>query len=214
MKRSQGDPCRNSVNDGKELVLLIIHVDDGFIVGNDKKIMNKILEMVKKKYDMEIKKGSYYLKKEIKVSKSGILISQKEYIRNKVEEFREESANPENLPMEPGFSALKGKVDLKLPYKEIIGSLIYVMSQTRPDITFSTALLSRYMNSYTADNWKAAKRILRYLGSTKELGLFYSKGEGKVNVTAYVDADFSQCKETRKSVTGYVVKLGNCTIAW
>jgi len=196
-----------SVNDGKRFVLLIIHVDDGFIVGNDKKIMNKILEMVKKKYDMEIKKGSYYLKKEIKVSKSGILISQKEYIRNKVEEFGEESANPENLPMEPGFSALKGKGDPKLPYKEIIGSLIYVMSQTRPDITFSTGLLSRYMDSYTSEHWKAAKRILRYLGSTKDLGLFYTKGEGKVKLTAYVDADFSQCKETRKSVTGYIVKL-------
>ena len=42
----------------------------------------------------------------------------------------------------------------------------------------------------------------------------YTKGKGKVILMAYVDADFAQCKETRKSVTGYVVKLGECTIAW
>jgi hypothetical protein len=144
------------------------------------------------------------------------LIRQKPYIERKIIEFGLQESNGSELPMEKGFHAERnqGEMDKRIPYKQILGSLIYAMSQSRPDIAFSVGFLSRYMDGYSNAHWEGAKRVLKYLGMTKDFWLRYEQGNGEVTLSAYVDADFGGCKETRKSTTGFVIMLGNGAVMW
>ena len=94
------------------------------------------------------------------------MIRQKPYIERKIIEFGLQESNGSELPMEKGFHAERnqGEMDKRIPYKQILGSLIYAMSQSRPDIAFSVGFLSRYMDGYSNAHWEGAKRVLKYLG--------------------------------------------------
>lgn len=95
-------------------------------------------------------------------------------------------------------------------YQELIGSLMYLAVGTRPDIMFAVNFLSRFNNNNSTQHWSAAKRILRYLQGTKGVGLKYIKGNKSLE--GFVDADWGQCLQDRKSYTGFL--LSDCAISW
>ncbi len=61
-----------------------------------------------------------------------------------------------------------------VPYRQAIGSLLYLANGTRPDIAFAVNLLSRKQSSFTLDDWFKVKRVIRYLNATSNFGLKYS----------------------------------------
>lgn len=84
---------------------------------------------------------------------------------------------------------------------------MYAMICSRPDLSFATSLVSRYMSQPGKNNWESLKWILRYLKDTTKLGLVYEKsGENADGVIGYVDADYVGCVDTRSSLTGYAFK--------
>jgi hypothetical protein len=100
-----------------------------------------------------------------------------------------------------------------VPYKSIIGSLMYLMVSTRPDIASAVGLLSRFLENPGRTHYEAAKRLLRYVSKTRNMGLmFYS--HGVIEVAGYCDSDWGGCPDTRRSTTGYVFKLGGAAITW
>lgn len=100
----------------------------------------------------------------------------------------------------------------KIPYQEAIGSLLYLVQTTRPDIAYATNVLSRYCNNYTINHWKSVKRIFRYLKGTDELKLTY-RMNGNEEVIGYCDADWAG-NEERTSTSGYVFILQDGAISW
>ena len=99
----------------------------------------------------------------------------------------------------------------KAPYREAIGSLLYLAGATRPDISYAVIYLSRKQRSPTKNDWKDVKRILRYLRGTSDLGLtFRAKGD---KLEAFTDASFRDCEDST-STSGYIIKLYEDTIAW
>jgi len=94
--------------------------------------------------------------------------------------------------------------DASLPYRELMGALMYLAVCTRPDISFAVSYLSQFCQRFRRQHWVAAKRVLRYLKETKDL--VYRK-TGKP-ISGYVDADWANCTEDRRSYTGYVFVLG------
>ncbi|XP_037297397.1 secreted RxLR effector protein 161-like [Manduca sexta] len=98
------------------------------------------------------------------------------------------------------------------PYRELIGSLMYLSVATRPDITNSVVKLAQFCNNPKQEDWIAAKRILRYLKGTINYGLVYKKtGEF---VKGYCDADWGSCSINRRSFSGYVFILAGAGITW
>ncbi|XP_042950035.1 secreted RxLR effector protein 161-like [Carya illinoinensis] len=97
-------------------------------------------------------------------------------------------------------------------YRSIIGNLQY-LSLTRPDISFSVNKACQFMHEPKLSHWLAVKRILRYLKSTINYGLFFSK-QSSFNLHAYSDADWVGCPDDRKSTRGYCILLGNHPISW
>ena len=62
---------------------------------------------------------------------------------------------------------------LRVPYASVVGSLMYAMMCTRPDIWFAVGLVSRYQSNLIREHWKAIKRIMRYLKGTMNYCLVY-----------------------------------------
>lgn len=88
-------------------------------------------------------------------------------------------------------------------FKELVGSLLYIATCTRPDISHTVSLASR-TSEPTQAHWTALKRILRYLKGSKNLGISYTKhAEG--DLTGFSDADYANDEETRKSNSGLCI---------
>jgi len=100
-------------------------------------------------------------------------------------------------------------------YRSIIGSLMYLMIATRPDLANSVGIVSRYLANPSEEHLTAAKRILRYVRGTKDYTLTLGPStEGSFDLHRYADADWGNDVDTRKSTTGYVFYVGSGAISW
>ena len=100
----------------------------------------------------------------------------------------------------------------KVPYASTIGSLMYVMVCTRPDIAQAVGAVSRYMNNPGKLHWEEVKWILRYLRGTTGKALCFKGGD--TILTGYVDADLAGNVDIRRSTIGYVYTLGGTAVSW
>lgn len=96
-------------------------------------------------------------------------------------------------------------------YQRVVGSLMYAMVATRPDIGFAVGALSRYLANPGPEHWTAAKRVLRYLAGTANKALTF--GGGSLELVGYTDADFAP-PPTRQSTSGYLFILNGGAVGW
>ncbi|MCO5590430.1 hypothetical protein L7F22_044400 [Adiantum nelumboides] len=100
-------------------------------------------------------------------------------------------------------------------YRSILGSVRYLVSCTRPDLSFAAGLLSQFMHDPKEIHQIYANRLLHYIGSTRTLGIVYrNDGDKHIEVTGYTDANWASDLTTRKSTGGYVFKLAGGPISW
>ena len=86
----------------------------------------------------------------------------------------------------------------KVPYASAIGSIMYAMISTRPDVSYSLSVTSRYHSGPGESHWTVVKNILKYLRRIKDVFLVYG-GEEELVVTRYTDASFQTDKDDSKS---------------
>ncbi|XP_019267582.1 PREDICTED: uncharacterized protein LOC109244875 [Nicotiana attenuata] len=84
---------------------------------------------------------------------------------------------------------------------------------TRPDLAFSVQTLSQFMQQPKNSHMEAATRIVRYVNNHPGQGLLLSSSS-KGTLKAYCDADWAACQNSRKFVTGYLIKLGDSLVSW
>ena len=99
-----------------------------------------------------------------------------------------------------------------MPYRSIIGGLLYVASMTRPDISAAVSYLSRYLDRPSRRSWKLAKQVLNYLRHTKERPLLLGQ-QNETSLVTYVDANYAPAGD-RKSQSGALFKLAGSTVGW
>ncbi|KAH9689170.1 Integrase catalytic domain-containing protein [Citrus sinensis] len=100
----------------------------------------------------------------------------------------------------------------RVPYASAVGSLMFAMICTRPDIAQVVGAVSRYMANPGGEHWIVVKRILRYIRGTSDVALCY--GGSEFTVRGYVDSDFAGDLEKRKSTTSYVFTLAGAAVSW
>ena len=105
---------------------------------------------------------------------------------------------------------------IKTPYINAVGALMYLAVGTRPDIMYSVAKLAQYNSNPGPAHWKAVKHLFRYLKGTMDLKLTYTNNPTLSSelFEAYSDADYAGCLDTRKSTSGFLIKMGNGAISW
>ncbi|KAH9678410.1 hypothetical protein KPL71_025698 [Citrus sinensis] len=103
----------------------------------------------------------------------------------------------------------------RIPYSSAVGSLMYAMVLTRPDISHAVSVVSRFMANPGYEHWRAVQWIMRNLKGTMEFGLLYGglKQEGH-KLVGYVDSDFAGDLDKMRSQTGFIFTLGGCTVNW
>ncbi|GMP75523.1 hypothetical protein CsSME_00032577 [Camellia sinensis var. sinensis] len=100
----------------------------------------------------------------------------------------------------------------RVPYANAVGSLMYAMMCTRPDICYAVGLVSRYQSNPGPAHWKAVKRILRYLRGTADYTLCYQSSD--LHLVGYCDVDWGGDLDERKSTSGYAFMLSDGAISW
>ena len=94
-----------------------------------------------------------------------------------------------------------------VPYASAIGSIMYAMLCTRPDVCFAISLAGRYQSNPGVDHWTTVKNILKYLKRTQDMLLVY-RGDKELVVNGYIDASFDTDPDDSKSQFGYILKVG------
>lgn len=212
------DPCFYHIGKGENMLLIAVYVDDVLIASRDQKAINNIVKDISQHFDIKnLGEVSYCLGIEFSREGSAITMRQGGYIDEILKKFKMEECNTVSTPMDLSTkldqeTTERSEVEQNLPYREIMGCLTYLATSTRPDIAFVASYLSQFNACYGEAHWKAAKRVLRYLKGTKDIGLVY-KGDSE-NLRGFVDSDWGNCHIDRRSYSGFVFMLNGCAITW
>jgi len=111
--------------------------------------------------------------------------------------------------------SLKNQVEAarmrKVPYREVIGSLMYAAITTHPDITFAVSILSQFLDNPGEVHWEGVKRIFCYLAGTKDRTLTY--GEERHELLGYTDADGAS-QPHHRAISGYTFLIDGGAVSW
>ncbi|KAM6577772.1 hypothetical protein CsatB_029609 [Cannabis sativa] len=186
--------------------------------------MTHIKEWLNTQFDMkDLGEAAYVLGIQIIRNRKNrsLALSQTTYIDKVLERFSMNNTIGANMPSRYGIRLSKEQSPTdpqeiedmaKIPYASAVGSLMYAMLCTRPDICYAVGIVSRYQSNPGQEHWNAVKYILKYLKSTRNLVLVY-KG-GALNPIGYTDSDFQASLEDRKSTSGMVFTLGGGAVVW
>ncbi|XP_065213277.1 uncharacterized protein LOC135840583 [Planococcus citri] len=234
------DPCLFWIRNGKFQGFLIIYVDDMIFAGNDLKILNRYIKKLKRIFKMkDMGEPTKFLGLNVKRDRKNriLTLDQSDYCQEILKRFNMQDCNSTQIPMCPKSKKPEKVPEKKkrkkynkkerrrmnrlnqtkfdgapFPYREAIGSLLYLGNATRPDIMFAINWLSRKQCNPTQADWQAVKQIFRYLKGTTRLGLKYT-GTQK-GIVGHSDASFGDCDDTKKSTAGVLVRLNGDLVTW
>ncbi|XP_068503765.1 secreted RxLR effector protein 161-like [Phaseolus vulgaris] len=158
---------------------------------------------------------NFFLGLQVKQLKDGIFINQAKYYKELLKKFDMDQCKAINTPISTSCQLdqdCAGKSVDQSKYRGLIGSLLY-LTASRPDIMFDVCLCARYQSDPKESHYNAAKRILKYLQGTKDVGLWYPNNVS-LNLTGFSDSDFECCKVDRKSTSGTCHMIGSSLISW
>ncbi|KAK1684531.1 hypothetical protein QYE76_045379 [Lolium multiflorum] len=220
-----GEACIYKKVSGSSVAFLILYVDDILLIGNDIELLSSVKGYLNKCFSMkDLGEAAYILGIKIYRDRSRRLIglSQSTYLDKILKKFRMDESKKGFLPMLPGkvLSKTQGPATAeerermnKIPYASAVGSIMYAMLCTRPDIAHVVSLTSRYQSDPGMEHWTAVKNILKYLKRTKDMFLCYG-GDQELVVTSYTDASWNTDPDDSKSQSGYVFILNGAAVSW
>lgn len=212
-----GDSCLYILRDREEVVVLTVYVDDLLIAASTMTAMEKTKALLSKRFEMK-DLGDAKLILGMEITRNRVVgtlkLAQTKYAEKVLEKFKMAGCKTVATPMEVGLELVKNKDPVvNEPYREAVGSLMYLMVGTRPDLAFAVGKLSRYVDAYGPEHWTAIKRALRYVNGTKDKGLLYTKHAG-MDLLGYSDADWAGDHESRRSTSGHLFILGGAAVSW
>lgn len=203
-------------------VLLVLFVDDTLIIARSMTALNRVKSLLAAKYEMsDLGEARQFLGLEICRNRKErtLSIHQTQYIDKVLARFELSNCNGAKTPMEASNSlrAAEAYPDAQLVdqrgYQSRVGSIMYAMIGTRPDLAFSASMLSRFNSAPIQAHHAAAKHCLRYLQHTRTFGIQYGPAQA-LELQAYTDSDWAGDKDGRKSTSGYVFTLLGGAITW
>jgi hypothetical protein len=227
--RTTSDSCMfTHGTDINDRIITCVYVDDIIFIASSHGKAKWFERKMAERFNMKLLGfPEKLLGMQISKDPEGLHLSQELYITDGLDTFQLQNSQPKSTPMETGLQ-MSGPdpsdlLDNQRLYQSMVGTLMYSMIGTRPDISYSVGVLSRHMQSAGPVHLAAAKRVFQYLLKTKSEGLKYrecTKSEspyvrkGTVQLCVYTDSDWANNPEDRRSVTGYVCFLGGNPVSW
>ena len=211
---NQCDKCVYAKGNEKDYVIVCLYVDDVIIIGSYDNIKTT-KKMLSRNFDMkDMGIADVILGMKINKTLEGYTLSQGHYVEKILDKFDKGSDATARTPMEVVSHLRKnrGESVRQLEYSRIIGSLMYLMDCTRPDIANSVSRLSRYTCNPNEEHWKAIIRVLRYLRYTANYGLHFTRYPAVLE--GYSDANWISDSKNIRSTSGYIFVLGGAAISW
>lgn len=213
-KVSSADPC--VFVHSKSESYLTLYVDDGLIVSKNAELIKSVIDYLQQHFEVNAFEAESYLGLQIKRQSNGsIFLHQQNYANRVLKRFNMHECNKVATPADTNaiLYDLKNDETILFPYREAVGSLMYLAVSTRPDISYAVGLVSRFLENPSMAHVNAVKRILKYIKGTSTYGIFFQNNKNLV-LYAYSDADFAGCVNTRRSTTGYLLQIGSAIVSW
>lgn len=202
------------------LVIILCYVDDMIFLCNSHEGLEKATTAFLKEFTGSKDPLQWYVSICIERDRDYIALSQTAYIEQKLTEYNLQSINQAETPMQANFydEVMAHKDDAIIgqeEYREMIGSLQYLVTRTRPDIATAVGILSQYSSKPNAFLLRCAKRVFAYLKATKSFGLVYNRTKpGDMRLQFHCDSDFAGNKNDRKSRSGWVGFINDGAVIW
>jgi len=151
-----------------------------------------------------------------------ITLSQQAYCQRVLVRFNMNGCAPSSTPLPAGLSlsiedcpSTPEEVEemAKVPYQEALGAIILLQVVTRPDLSYTINVLSRFTHNLGKQYWNALKHVLSYIKGTSHYGITYKRG-GNLTPVGYVDSDYAGCKDTHRSMEGSVFIVARGPVSW
>ena len=209
--------------------LVCLHVDDIIICTSDKALRKSIEKLLNMEFLVkDLGKLTTYVGVEVIRKGNSIQMKQTAYSNRVIDRFKrvlqqfkfKTSSNTPNLaeklskidvPFEPDTSTLE------YPFPSVVGSLMYLVTATRPDMMQPVLQLARFMAGWGETHIKAANKALKYVNATTDQGITFTRPpdfDGKLRILCFSDSDWAGCPDTRRSTAGYVIIVCGGPISW
>ena len=222
---TDADPCVYTMSKGSSVIAaFIIHVDD-CLVAAEKDLAEKLAKELMTIYEMTHQGTPTWvlgLAVDYDLSKGVLKLSQQGYVQQLLSKYNMENCNTAKTPTasirltastEP-MSHEESEEMKNIPYRNLVGALLYAMLSTRPDIAFAVIQVAKFSSAPSRVHWTAAKRILRYLKGTQHYGITYTRNGSEFDIQGYTDSDWAGCVQTRRSTGGYLFTVLGGALSW
>ncbi|GAA5984739.1 hypothetical protein JCM11641_002168 [Rhodosporidiobolus odoratus] len=201
-----------------KVALVPTHVDDGLMVGDDD--LEGILDELNEAFEGKVKRADVGLFLGMRVKRKedgGVAIDQGHYAASVLERFGLDKLNTASTPIDyssPLPSPATKDERVNVPYRELLGALVWLSCCTRPDIAFAVSVASRFSSCPADRHWTMLKRICRYISGTLNHGLLYVPSSSNTpfspsHLSGWSDSDHAADMETRRSVSWFVFCIGD-----
>ena len=222
---SRADPCVRFKKENGNYTISDTYTDDTFGASNNDEEIKKRKDEIGKEWDVkDVGENEYFLGMRVQqdLEKGTIRLTQRPYWEHVINRFSLEGLTPRNTPlptgiildndMSPKTDSEKKEMDDK-PYRSLLGCVMWGQLATRPDLSFAVSLLSLFQSNPGKDHWSALLHVVGYIKNTLDYGLTYTR-DSDLSPTAFVDADYGGCRDTRRSTSGYVFMMAGGVVSW
>ena len=212
-------PCIYTKGQGEDMAIVVIYVDDTLVIAPRLETVLKVKKQIGQRWKMEDSgEVSHFLG--IKISRDRAMrtmtIGQSGYIDQVLAKHLDKRTKPTMVPMQsiPEGTLVASAAQQK-EYPAIVGKLLWIANSTRPDLSLTVGVLARHMREPSQEHYQAAQRVLRYLESTRQVGLVYRASESQEPLVAHSDANWaSDATIQRRSTSGSVALVYGNPVAW
>ena len=207
-----------------DFIILLLYVDDMLIIGHDSSKIDKLKRELSKSFSMkDLRSAKQMLSMKISRDRNNrkFWLSQESYMEKVLERHNMSKAKVVCSPLtchlklsskQCPTSEKNMKDIIKVPYASAVGSLMYVMVCTRPDIAHAVGVVSRFLTNPGKEHWEVVKWILRYLRGTSKVCLCFCSGESMLD--GYTDSNMAGDVNSMKSISRFMMTFAGGSVSW
>jgi hypothetical protein len=205
----------------KNDIMIVIYVNDLIFTKLDSTIIFWLKNVLNERFEMsDLDSCIYYLDMMIfRIRRLKLLfLNQSVYVEQMLRDYEMWDCKSLIIFMNVSCRLIKisdeytADKNLRISYQSIVKSLMYIMLETRLDITYFMSVISRYVSNFTQTHWQAVKRIFRYLRETYQIKLMFR--EALKSLKSYTNSNWTENQDIRRSISEYAFNVNSEIISW